>query len=244
MQIAPALVFGVHRAPFELEEAGTQWLSVDGYVTVRERDSRSIGRHERVHLRVRRPLKPAHVPLDAPSDFAVRWNGVNADADGAPVPDGDLHRHLRATRHPACIEESPRVHGTGQLGIREIGHALRTGREVLVVAGDGGFITRSAGTTWPGMGGDPDACLTGLARCLFATGRALLRTATISDALGRRIIRFLFAGGLVFPPSGVSRVPDADGDARCAYEEDEEANRPVPFGPSKVITSELAGEVI
>src|SRR4051812_19103953 len=54
---------------------------------------RSIGRHERVHLRVRRPLKPADLPLDAPSRLAVRRSDVNADTDGASVPDGDLHRH-------------------------------------------------------------------------------------------------------------------------------------------------------
>src|SRR6185436_4283758 len=128
----------------------------------------------------------AHVTLDAPPDLAVRRRGVNADADGAPVPDGDLDRHLRAARDPASIEERAIAHGTRELGIRQIRRVLRPGREVQVVAGDGGFIARSARATRPvrsfvrhGLA----ACLTSLARFLFRTGTCLFSTTTVSDPL-------------------------------------------------------------
>jgi len=84
------------------------------------------------------------------------------------------------------------------------------------------------------------APLTSLARFLFGTGSRLFSAATISEALRRRIIRFVAGSVLIrWPPSAVSRVPDGSGDARCAYEEGKEAtNGSVLFGsPSCEISS-------
>src|SRR5262249_36669599 len=78
----------------------------------------------------------------------------------------------------------------------------------------------------------PAACWTGFARFLLVTSPGLSRAETISDALRRRIVRFLVAGRvlLVAPPSAAPHVPDAGGDARCADEEGEAANGRSPFG--------------